>query len=96
MNHPHLPTPLASCQWITITWSLLSGQRAYQMKALVYSLLFNVALRRKNITVITGKGYYNRRDIQDTKDEGITVLVPNGGTSEFGKERFLQSPLLND
>ena len=45
-----------------------------------------VAVGRKNITVLADKGYYSGPDIKDTMDAGMTVLVPKGDTSGSEKK----------
>ena len=48
--------------------------------------LAQVALGKKNITVIADKGYFGGQDIKDTQDAGMKPLVPKGDTSGSEKK----------
>lgn len=60
--------------------------------------LAQVALGKKNITVIADKGYFAGQDIKDTQDEGMKPLVPKGDTSGsekkgiFNRSEFIYDP----
>jgi transposase len=45
------------------------------------AVLAQLALKRKDLTVIADKGYFSGQDIKDTQDAGMTPLVPKGDTS---------------
>jgi hypothetical protein len=44
------------------------------------------ALNRKDITLITDKGYFSRNDIKATQDLGAMALVPQTDTSGSKKK----------
>lgn len=56
------------------------------------------AIDQKAITVIADKGYYSRKDIKETQDEGAKALVPKGDTSGadskglFNRSTFIYDP----
>lgn len=56
------------------------------------------AVGQKEISVLADKGYYSRKDIKDTQDEGAKALVPKGDTSGadskglFNRSTFIYDP----
>jgi hypothetical protein len=52
-----------------------------------------IALDKKEITVIADKGYYSGADIKDTQDAGMTALVPKGDTSGSEKKGIFNRSL---
>ena len=52
-----------------------------------------IALGKKEVTVIADKGYYSGPDIKDTQDAGMTALVPKGDTSGSEKKGIFNRSL---
>jgi transposase len=52
-----------------------------------------IALGKKDVTVIADKGYYSGPDIKDTQDAGMVVLVPKGDTSASEKKGIFNRSL---
>ncbi len=52
-----------------------------------------MALGKKDVTVIADKGYYSGPDIKDTQDAGMTALVPKGDTSASEKKGIFNRSL---
>lgn len=50
------------------------------------AILAQHALKRKDLTVIAGKGYFSGQDIKNTQDADMTPLVPKGDTSGSKKK----------
>lgn len=48
--------------------------------------LAQIALKKKDLTVIADKGYYSGADIKKSQDAGMAVLVPKGDTSSSEKK----------
>ncbi len=55
--------------------------------------LVQIALGKKEITVIADKGYFSGPDIKDTQDAGMTALVPKGDTSGSEKKGIFNRSL---
>ncbi len=52
-----------------------------------------IALGKKEVTVIADTGYYSGPDIKDTQDAGMTVLVPKSDTSGSEKKGIFNRSL---
>jgi hypothetical protein len=50
-------------------------------------------MKKKDITVLTDKGYFNRLDIKASHDLGITVNVPQTDTSGSSKKGIFNKSL---
>jgi len=52
-----------------------------------------IALGKKQVTVLADKGYFSGPDIKDTQDAGMTPLVPKGDTSGSEKKGIFNRSL---
>jgi hypothetical protein len=52
-----------------------------------------IALGKKEVTILADKGYYSGPDIKDTQEAGMTPLVPKGDTSGSEKKGIFNRSL---